>query len=48
MIWLLFLAVVLIVFWLAAQFLGWALGAALHLFWIVALVLLVIWVIQQF
>lgn len=45
--WLLILAVVLIVLWVAAEALGWILGAALHLLWIVALVLFAIWLFQK-
>lgn len=46
--WLPILAVVLVVLWLAAELLGWVLGAALHLLWIAALVLLAIWLFQKF
>jgi len=47
MSWLLFLAVALLVLWVLAQVFGWVLGAALHLLWILALVLLVIWFVQR-
>ena len=43
MFWLLIIAAVLIVLWILAQVLGWALGAALHILWIGALVLFAIW-----
>ena len=45
--WLLPLAVVLVVLWVAAELLGWVLGAALHLLWIAALVLVAVWLVQQ-
>ena len=45
--WLVILAVLLIVLWVAAEVLGWVLGAALHLLWIVALVLIAIWLFQK-
>lgn len=45
--WLLILAVVLVVLWLAAEVLGWVLGAALHLLWIAALVLFVVWLVGK-
>lgn len=45
--WLLTLAVVLIVLWIAAEVLGWVLGAALHLLWIAALVLFVVWLVGK-
>ena len=41
--WLLILAIVLVVLWVAAEALGWVLGAALHLLWIAALVLFALW-----
>ena len=47
MSWLLFLAVALLVLWVLAQVFGWVLGAGLHLLWILALVLLVIWFVQR-
>ena len=46
--WLPILAVVLLLFWVAGEAMGFALGAALNLFWIIALVLLVVWVFQRF
>jgi hypothetical protein len=42
------LAVVLLVLWVAAEVVGFALGAALNLLWIGALVLLVVWAFQRF
>ena len=45
--WILWLAVVLVVLWVMARVLGFVLGAALHLLWIVALVLLVVWLFQK-
>jgi hypothetical protein len=45
--WLLLLAIVLVVLWVAAEVLGWVLGAALHLLWIAALVLFAIWLVQK-
>lgn len=45
--WLLILAIVLVVLWVAAEALGWLIGAVLHLLWIVALVLFAIWVFQK-
>lgn len=45
--WLLLLAIVLVVLWVAAEVLGWVIGAALHLLWIVALVLFAIWLFQK-
>jgi len=46
--WMLLLAIALVVFWIVARALGWVLGLALHLFWIAAVVLLIIWMIQKF
>lgn len=45
--WLLLLAIVLVVLWVAAEVLGWVIGAALHLLWIAALVLFVIWLVRK-
>lgn len=45
--WLLILAIVLVVIWIAAEVLGWVIGAALNLLWIAALVMLAIWVFQK-
>ena len=45
---LLWLAGLLIVLWIAAQVLGFVLGAALHLLWIGALVLFAIWLVRRF
>lgn len=47
MSWLLFVAVALLVLWVTAQVFGWVLGAALNVFWIVALVLVVVWLFQR-
>ncbi|MGE0160739.1 MAG: hypothetical protein AB7T31_15145 [Gemmatimonadales bacterium] len=44
--WLPILAVALLVLWIGAEVLGFALGAAMNLLWIVALVLLVVWVFR--
>lgn len=44
---LLMIAVVLVVLWVLAQFLGWAIGAALHLLLIGAIVLFAIWLYQR-
>lgn len=46
--WLLPLAVLLLVVWVAAELLGFVLGAALHILWIVALVLIVMWAFRKF
>ena len=45
--WVLWLAVVLVVLWVMARVLGFVLGAALHLLWIIALVLLAVWLFQK-
>mgnify|MGYP006210299167 CR=1 FL=1 len=45
--WLVVLAIALIVLWILAEVLGFVLGAALHLLWIAALVLLVIWIVGK-
>lgn len=45
--WLLWLAIVLLALWLAAEVLGWVLGAMLNLLWIAALVLLAVWLFQR-
>jgi hypothetical protein len=45
--WLLWLAVALVVFWILAEVLGFVIGAAVNLLWIIALVLLVIWLYQK-
>lgn len=47
MYWLIWLAIGLLVLWVAAQALGWVLGAAIHAFWIGALGLLGFWLFQQ-
>ena len=41
------LAVVLLVLWVAAEVVGFALGAVLNLLWIGAIVLLVVWAFQR-
>src|SRR5690606_21864502 len=45
--WLIWLAVVLVVLWILAEALGWVLGVAVHLLWIAALVLFVIWLFRK-
>jgi hypothetical protein len=45
--WLVILAVVLITLWILAEVLGFVIGAALHLLWIAALVLLALWLFQK-
>lgn len=45
--WLLILAIVLVVVWVAAGALGWVIGAALHLLGVVALVLFALWLVQK-
>ena len=45
---LLMIAAVLLVLWVLAELLGFVLGAALHLLWIAALVLIVVWAFQKF
>jgi hypothetical protein len=42
------LAIVLLVLWVAAEGVGFVLGAALNLLWILAVVLLVVWAFQRF
>jgi hypothetical protein len=44
---LLWIAVVLIILWVVASVTKFVVGAMLHLLWILALVLLVIWVIRK-
>ena len=46
--WLPLLAVVLLVLWVAAEGIGFALGAALNLLWIAAILLLVVWAFRRF
>lgn len=48
MSWLLTIAIILVVLWVLAEVLGFVVGAALHLLWIAALVLLVLWAIGKF
>ena len=45
--WMLLLAIALIVLWLAAELLGWVIGAALNMLWILALILLAYWLFQK-
>lgn len=45
--WLLTFAVVLIALWVLFEVLGWVVGAALHLLWIAALVLFVVWLVGK-
>jgi hypothetical protein len=45
--WLVIVAIVLVVLWAVAKAVGWVVGAALHLLWILALVLLAVWVFQK-
>lgn len=45
--WLLSLAVLLIVLWVAASVLGWVIGAAFHLLWVIALVMIAMWLFQK-
>ena len=45
--WLLILAIVLVALWIAAELLGWVIGAALNLLWIAALILLAVWLFQK-
>jgi uncharacterized membrane protein required for colicin V production len=45
--WLLWLAIILVVLWVLAEVLGFVLGAALHLLWIAAIVLFVLWLVRK-
>lgn len=45
--WLLPVAVLLLVLWVAARLLGWVIGAAFHLIWVIALVMIAIWLFQK-
>lgn len=45
--WLLWLAVALLLLWIVAEVIGWVAGALLNLLWILALVLLVVWLVQK-
>lgn len=45
--WLLTLAIILVILWILAEVLGWVIGAALHLLWIAALVLLAVWLFRK-
>ena len=45
--WLLTLAIVLVVLWIAAEVLGFVVGAALHLLWIAAIVMFVVWLVRR-
>lgn len=42
------IAVVLVVLWVLAEVLGFVLGAALHLLWIGAVVVMIVWGFQKF
>lgn len=44
---LLWIAILLIVLWVIASVTKFVVGAVLHLLWVLALVLLVIWVIRK-
>lgn len=45
--WLLWVAVLLVVLWVLAEVVGFVVGAALHLLWIIALVLAAMWLYQK-
>jgi hypothetical protein len=45
--WLLWAAVILVVLWVLAEVLGWVLGALLHLLWIGAIILFVLWLVGK-
>ena len=45
--WLAIFAMALIFFWIGAKVLGFVLGAAFNLLWIVAILLLAVWVFQR-
>jgi|GEM_PF-2082459 len=45
--WLVLVAIVLAVLWIAAKALGWVVGAAFNLLWVIAIVLFVIWLVQK-
>lgn len=47
MSWLLFLAIALLLFWVTAEALGWVIGIGLNLFWMAAVVLIAIWIVQK-
>jgi len=47
MSWLLWVAIILVVLWVLAEVLGFVLGAALHLLWIAAIVLFVLWLFRK-
>ncbi len=44
---LLYLAILLVVIWVAARVVGFVAGALLHLLWIVAIVLVIIWLVRK-
>lgn len=46
--WLLWAAIILVVLWVLAEVLGFVLGALLHLLWIAAIILFVMWLIGKF
>lgn len=45
--WMIPVAVLLIVLWVAARLLGWVIGAAFHLIWVIALIMIAIWLFQK-
>jgi uncharacterized membrane protein required for colicin V production len=45
--WLLWAAIILVVLWVLAEVLGWVLGALLHLLWIGAIILFVLWLVGK-
>lgn len=47
MSWLPILALGLLALWAMAEILGWMIGIALNLLWIVAVVLLAVWIWQK-
>lgn len=42
------IAILLIVIWIVASVTKFVVGAVLHLFWVVAVILLVVWAIRKF
>ena len=44
---LLWIAIVLIVIWVLASVTKFVVGAALHLFWVLAIILLVVWAVKK-
>lgn len=45
--WLLWVAIILVVLWVLAEVLGFVVGALLHLLWIAAIILFVMWLIGK-